>query len=555
MTDTTTQHRRRIHLAYAAASSGLPAPLVQALEAAGFEVSHAPSTHTADDAALASAHLVLVCWTPAAVASDAVTLHAARARKAGKLASVLLAPCAPPSSLGRHYLLADLSGWRGDATDREFVQLVHAIHARQSRRLFSSAPQWAARYMSWGGLGAVALGTVAIVANFGDVRQTIDGVFNPSASEAALSATDAKVEEVLTLLKQKSSEPLSADAEATLRQSIERLLTEQSGARGEAARLLAKGDIEGALDKLRGAAFEGERAAVGLADTYADIGALQLGNDTFDAMDAFSRAGELVPDELGYREMVGYLQLRAGLLDDAHKTFDTLLLEAEYESEMATPYGNLGIIAKLRGDYAAARENFQKALAINRKAASRFGEAADISDLGEIARLERRLREAETYLTQSLAIFKEIDHPEGVVAVNCRLGAVARDRAQFDKAHGFYSTALSLADAAGYTEGISFAQAGLGDIALARGDLDTAKAAYAASDDAARKIDAGAAQAAALTGLGKVAQRERDSKTAIMYFRNAVMLYRDMGMTKDIAELTTRLKALGATSNPEDTEN
>jgi hypothetical protein len=128
---------RRLLLAYAEASRDLALPLARALEAAGFEVE--PVTGPLTEAAAAAARTVLVCWTPAAAASDTVTLMAARARKAGKLASVLLAPCTPPASLGGRSLLADLSGWHGDASERDFIVLVQAIHARQANR-FLAAP-------------------------------------------------------------------------------------------------------------------------------------------------------------------------------------------------------------------------------------------------------------------------------------------------------------------------------------------------------------------------------------------------------------------------------
>ena len=64
--------------------------------------------------------------------------------------------------------------------------------------------------------------------------QTIDGALNPAASERALNETNAKVEEVLVLLKQNSRQQLSSEAEAALRGSIQRLLEAQDGARGAA---------------------------------------------------------------------------------------------------------------------------------------------------------------------------------------------------------------------------------------------------------------------------------------------------------------------------------
>lgn len=548
------QGQRKVLLAYAEASRDLALPLARALEAAGFAVSHASSPQPASEAAIAAAGLVLVCWTPAAVASDAVTLQAARARKAGKLASILIAPCSPPESLGGRFILSDLSGWHGEASDKEFVKLVHAIHTRQSRNLFA-APFWRSRYLSLGGLGAGSLAAVALIANFGDLRQAIDGVINPGASEAALSATDAKVEEVLRLLKQKSPAPLSADAEAALRESIERLLSAQSGARGAAASKLEEGDIPGALDALDTAAQEGERAAAGLAETWADIGALHYGTDTFAAIDAYRRASQLSPSDRVSRNQLGSLLMRAGRPDEALRVFDDLLYTAEDDDATAAAYGNLGVVALTLEDYDTARGHFETALELNRKTGNRGGQAADLGDLGEIARAEGRAREAETYFRQSRDLYAALALPEGEALATSRLGAIAVDRKQFDAAETFYKRALELAQSIGDDEGIAMAQAGFGDLALARGSLTGAKAAFLTSLEAASRISAREAEAVAHTGLGKVAAAEHDTITAIDRYREAMFIYRDMGVASGVADMKARMQALGAQPSPDGPEN
>lgn len=543
------EQNRRLLLAYAEASRDLAAPLARALEAAAFDVIHSSSQHGPDDSSLEAARTVLVCWTPAAVASDAVTLHAARARKAGKLASVLLAPCTPPQSLGGQYLLADLSGWRGDATDREFVQLVHAIHARQSRRLFSSAPQWAARYMSWGSLGAVALGAVAIVANFGDVRQTIDGVFNPSASEAALSATDAKVEEVLTLLKQKSSQPMSADTEAALRESIERLLSAQSGARGAAARKLAGGDVDGALADLNTAAEEGEKAAAGLSQTWQEIGALHYPLNTDLAVAAYRRAVGLTPDDISARHQLGSLLVRSGELDEAEDIFRGLRMEAVEAGQpglAAVSLGYLGVIARTRGDLETARKNFLQAFDLNRTSGDVQGQANDLGDLGEIARMQQDYTSAEAYFNRSLDLFRQLGDRDNEGVATSRLGAVARDRKRYDEAEKLYRDALAIANESGDREGRAYAYAGLGDIALDRGRLPDALSAYRESYKAAQEFSANDSRAVALIGLANVSERMGDKATARDLLLEALATYNAMGLDDEVDALDVRLRKLDA---------
>jgi tetratricopeptide (TPR) repeat protein len=543
---------RKLLLAYAESSRDLALPLARALEAAAFEVVHSSSKQGPDEAALAAARTVLVCWTPAAVASDAVTLHAARARKAGKLASILLAPCTPPSSLGRQYQLADLSGWRGDSTDREFVELVHAIHARQSRRLFRTAPQWAARYMSWGSLGAVALGAVTIVANFGDVRQTIDGVFNPSASEAALRATDVKVEEVLTLLKQKSTEPLSADAEAALRESIERLLSAQSGARGNAARKLENGDVEGALTDLNIAAQEGEKAAAGLSQTWQEIGALHYPLNTMIAIKAYRRAVELTPRDSGARHQLGSLLVRIGHVDEAETMFQTLRMEAVQAGQddlAAVALGHLAIIARTRGDLEAAKKNLMQALELDQTNGNLMGQANHLGELGEIARRQKDYAGAEKYLRKSDALYQQLGDrvSQGISA--SRLGAVARDRKRYDEAEALYTGALAIANEYGDREGQAYAFRGLGDIALDRGRFDEGFVAYRESYKAALELSANETSAALLVSLADMFEGSDETEFVRAVLEEAMLTYNEMGLTDKRDSLDARIRKLGPKPN------
>lgn len=537
--------QKRVRLVYAEASRDLAAQLGRALEAAGFVLIGAPASDGAEDA-------VIVCWTPAGVASDHVNMEAARARKAKTFAPILLAPCSPPGSLGQP--LADLSGWHGDAASPEFRKLVQTLHARLSKRMFSG-DLWRSRYLSWGGLGAAALGGVAIIANLGDLGQTIDGAFNPAASERTLSATNAKVEEVLLLLKQKSPQPLSADAEAALRDSIERLLSAQSGARGRAAGRLADGDFEGALKDLNAAAQEGDVVARGLSETWQEIGALLYTTDTFGSREAYQRAVELDPANPVARAQLGSLYIRTGLLDDAKRNFEDMLHYSDGDDVIGVAYGHLGVIAMLRGDLADARLYFESGMEFSEKAGNLVAKAADLADLGEIARLERNFQEAERLLKASADLHRQHGSDEGVALATARLGAVARDRKRSGEAETLLRDALAIAEGAGHAEGIALAQSGLGDVALDRGQLDQAKAFYQASYTAAFEIAAIEAEAIALIGLGNVAERQGDSLKAIDHFREAWGNFRDMGLPNRQADMMARVEALGATPSPEGPEN
>src|SRR5690349_13710475 len=66
--------------------------------------------------ALKAAKTVVVCWSPASVASENVRSEARVAREDGRLIQVFLKPCQPPLFFGERQGI-DLSKWRGNAED------------------------------------------------------------------------------------------------------------------------------------------------------------------------------------------------------------------------------------------------------------------------------------------------------------------------------------------------------------------------------------------------------------------------------------------------------
>jgi tetratricopeptide (TPR) repeat protein len=543
--DGSSSAQKRVRLVYAEASRDLAMQLGRALEAAGFALIDAAPPSGGEDA-------VIVCWTPAGVASDRVNLEAARARKARTFTPILLAPCSPPGSLGQP--LADLSGWHGDAASPEFRKLVQTLHARLSKRMFSG-DLWRSRYLSWGGIGAAALGGVAIIANLGDLGQTIDGALNPAASERALNETNARVEEVLVLLKQKSGQQLSSEAEAALRGSIQRLLDAQDGARGAAAQKLADGDVEGALADLNAAASEGERAAAGLAETWQEIGALAFMNDTFTAMDAYRRATELAPGNIQAQVMLGSLYMRTGRFEDAQRLYQNMLYEAEDDATTARALASLGVVALARDDLEQAEMNIRDSLEINEKLGNVAAQAQDLNDLGDIYRLNGDFSKAEQYMRRALQMAKDTKHIEGEANVHLRLGGLEHDRRRLAQAASEYTRSREISESIGDKEGMAAAINSLAAVELDRGRVDAAKALLDQSLQMAQDVSARESEAYALGLLGEIAEKRGDKITAINNYRDAMVIYRQNGQFSLAQPFTDMMKALGAAPHPEGPEN
>lgn len=558
MGDRIPQARRQLLLAYADSSANLVAPLRRAFEAAGFSTQIAPPDPSEAAAAIDAASAVIVCWTPAAVASDGVNLQAARANKARKLAPILLAPCTPPGNLGGIFGAIDLSGWRGDPADKEFRELVQSLHGRLSGGMLGSLLSrniFRSRYFTWGSAGAAALGAVAIIANFGDLRQTIDGFTNPGASEKALIATDAKVEEVLTLLKQKSPQPLSADAEASLRESIERLLSAQSGARGLAAEKLAEGDFEGALADLQTAAEEGEKAAQALAETWKEIGALSFAADTQTSINAYRRATELSPNDADARNLLGSLYLRTGNYEEALRTLEQVSWFEDDEAKRAVALGNLGVVALAKGDDNEAERLLRESLEINERLGYKDGQAADLADLADVVRNQGNARRADEMLQRALKLYTETGNQNGQSNVHGRIAAAALNRGQTAAARAAYTKAAELAEAGGDLGSTIAAELGLGDVAADEKKYDDAESHYEGARLLAEAMSARKNEAEALSGLGDIARLRGDKSAAIEHYRNSKTIYVQLDLQRPAAMLDELLKELGATPSPEGPEN
>lgn len=76
--------------------------------------------------ALAGAKAVIVCWSPASVASENVRSEARVAREDGRLIQVFLKSCSPPLFFGERQGI-DLANWRGDPGDARIAKLVETV--------------------------------------------------------------------------------------------------------------------------------------------------------------------------------------------------------------------------------------------------------------------------------------------------------------------------------------------------------------------------------------------------------------------------------------------
>ena len=121
-----------VFLSYKREDSARVRKVVEALRRAGLDawwdedIPSGAQWEATIEKALAAAKAVVVCWTPASVASENVRSEARVAREDGRLVQLFLRPCAPPLFFGERQGI-DLTKWRGDPADPRIARVADAV--------------------------------------------------------------------------------------------------------------------------------------------------------------------------------------------------------------------------------------------------------------------------------------------------------------------------------------------------------------------------------------------------------------------------------------------
>jgi len=201
---------------------------------------------------LAAAKVVVVCWSPTAVASENVKAEARRARMRGRLIQVFVEPCDPPLFFGERQGV-DLSAWRGDVNDRRFQTVLGALRAVMAGKRPPDGvgytprqhPPWATLAAAFAVLSAV----LGFVANLGGARDAV-------CSLSALENVCARAGVV-------SNTASALDARATLLSRVTGVWGNQAGAEGPACSTTLRYSVE---------RHEGEDMIVAHGETYESVG-------------------------------------------------------------------------------------------------------------------------------------------------------------------------------------------------------------------------------------------------------------------------------------------
>lgn len=188
---------RTVFLSYANADRERVEVIVAALEREGLdvwwdrEIPRGQNFNHAIEAALNEAHCAVVVWSQASVASEWVFNEASEARKRRILVPVFIDAVEPPLEF-RHLQAAQLTDWRGDASNAEWLGLLDAVkklvdQPSASTRVVAGRDRGGSRQAWWrtpaggaAGAGALLFGTAVLLMALNQI-----GVFRASPSVVA----------------------------------------------------------------------------------------------------------------------------------------------------------------------------------------------------------------------------------------------------------------------------------------------------------------------------------------------------------------------------------
>lgn len=273
-----------------------------------------------------------------------------------------------------------------------------------------------------------------------------------------------------------------------------------------------------------------------------------------DASSAFERSAQLygrIGSLRGQAKQIsnrGLTLLKRDRPDEAEKCF----LEAmslwrkisNNKGHVAAMMGNLGLVAKLRGDRKAARRWSDECLSLVNPIKDWDKIAREENQIGLIEMDERNWRAAEAHFERSIKLCKSKGLSESTHAnASSNRGAALSCLGAQVAAKNRLLEALKLDAASWNREGMARALCNLSDVARRLGDRATAKA-LAERAGALAQSESQEVRADVLEALGKIAFEAGDPATARRHWQRARSVYRIVQFKLRIDDLTAALDGL-----------
>ena len=208
----------------------------------------------------------------------------------------------------------------------------------------------------------------------------------------------------------------------------------------------------------------------------------------------------------------------------------------------------LGMIAYLRGDYAAAERSYRRSLEISEQ----LGEqeqahiASSYHQLGMLAQAQGDYDTAETLYRHALQIEEQLGDQTGLTTGYGQLGTLAHQRGDYDTAETLYRRSLEISEQLGEQAHTATSYYQLGMLAQEQGDYDTAETLYHRSLQISEHLSDPVGVARAYSQLGLLAQAQGDYDTAETLYRHALQIEEELGNQAAMAIMYHQLGSIFA---------
>jgi len=246
--------------------------------------------------------------------------------------------------------------------------------------------------------------------------------------------------------------------------------------------------------------------------------------------------------------MSGFLQGH-GYWDDAaalHQTALTAARQARDQTSQADVLTRMGALCSLTGDYLAATDSLEQALALYRHLGERTGEACTLTYLGFLSSLTGDYPAAAASQQRALTLFRDLGDRLGQAWSLNQLGVVQQLTGNYPAAAASQQEALALCGDIGHQDGQGWIFNDLGVVQKLTGDYAAAAASQQHALALFRQVGNPLGQAWALNSLGVVEQLTGDYQAAASNHQQALDLFRDIGHPHGQAEALNELGDLSS---------
>lgn len=384
--------------------------------------------------------------------------------------------------------------------------------------------EWQKHPLRTGAIVALLGGILVTLANISDVLQWVvpdDSVEMLQETQTTIESTDAKVDEVVRLLRQQaalSGKGLDPDSENTIRAAVATIVNSVDARKRSALDQLSEGNVEAAADAIVAVAGDLDTASVqsvvAAAESWREAGAIYYTSNIDKAINSYESAHRLRPDDSPIANELAFAYLRAGRYDDAASLFGQNAMSARSAQSRSDALRGAGIVLMHSGDFDEASDRFAQALDAADTAEDRRRRSLVLLQQGEIARARGNNDVALAKFRSAVDYAEEIGDQHLLAQTLNKLGIIMAVLERFEQAERILNSALDIHVARHDSAGRAEVLGDLGAIALLQDDADTAEAYLQRSVAIGDELGWQRSVAMDLINLGTIAASRREFDTA-----------------------------------------